>query len=104
MSYFAHEKLDCYRLARDVARWMMKQRFPRGLSNLRDQARRSAASIALNIAEGCGRKGNARRNHYRIALASAAEACAVLDLVDLPQGAEMQQKLRRIGAMLAKMS
>ncbi len=35
-----------------------------------------------------------------IAYASASEACAALDLVDLPGAAEKQQELRSIGAML----
>ncbi len=58
----------------------------------------------LNIAEGAGRRGDAARNHFRIALGSAAEVCAVLDLVGLAGGAERQDELRRIGAMLAVLS
>jgi hypothetical protein len=59
----------------------------------------------VDIAEGAGHpKGDARRNHYRIALGSAAEACAVLDLLN-PVGAEpRREELRRVGAMLAAMS
>jgi hypothetical protein len=37
----------------------------------------------------------------QIAYASAAEACAALDLLDLPGATEQQQALRGIGAMLA---
>lgn len=54
-------------------------------------------------AEGRGRAGQARRNHYEIALGSAAEACAALDLVDVPGGPEQQQLLRRAGAMLKRL-
>jgi hypothetical protein len=46
----------------------------------------------------------AGRNHYRIALGSAAETCAALDFAPVPGVADQQVKLRRVGAMLAKMS
>ena len=101
---FDHEHFDCYRLAVRVARWLRQTRFPRGAADLRRQAIRAADSVALNIAEGCGRRGDAAKNHFRIGLGSAAETCAVLDLIDLPQRDERQHELRRIGAMLAKMS
>ena len=102
---FAHEKLDCYRLAVDFARWAAWQTFPRHRSHLRDQLVRAADSIVLNIAEGSGHPpGNQRRNHHRIAKGSAAECCSVLDLVVLPDSAEQQDRLRRIGAMLGRMS
>jgi four helix bundle protein len=60
-------------------------------------------STCLNLAEGRSRKGLARINHYEIAKGSAAEACTVLDLVDIPGAPANQQKLRRIGAMLTKL-
>lgn len=104
MYEFSHEQLDCYRLALDVARWMKGARFPRGDSALKDQGVRASRSVVLNVSEGKARGGGAERNHYRIALGSAAEACATLDLVDLPGADEQQRKLRRVGAMLAKMA
>src|SRR5689334_21324883 len=97
---FPHESLDCYRLAVGVARWTAAARFPGRHADLADQAMRAAQSVPLNIAEGCARGGQAGRNHYRIALGSAAELTAVLDLVDLPGAADRQAELRRIGAML----
>ena len=60
---------------------------------------RAAGSVALNIAEGRGRTGQARRNHYEIAFASASEACSALDLVDLPGATEQQQYMRELGAV-----
>ncbi len=48
--------------------------------------------------------GGAGKNHFRIALGSAAEVCAVLDLVQSGDAAYFQRRLRRIGAMLARMS
>ena len=92
--------LRAYKLAVQVSRWVSSAKFPRGMDWLKDQAQRSAGSVALNIAEGRGRSGQARRNHYEIAYASASEACATMDLIDLPGASEQQQHLRDIGAML----
>ena len=55
-----HEGLDVYRLSLEVARWMVKQRFPRGLSDLKNQGMRASASVVLNIAEGWRRRGRAQ--------------------------------------------
>jgi four helix bundle protein len=70
---------------------------------LKNQARRASQSVILNIAEGCYREGKARLNHFRIAMGSAGETCAALDAVDLPGGAAMQAKLRRVVAMTIKL-
>ena len=78
--------------------------FPRGDADLRRQAVRAADSAVLNIAEGTSRKNDAAKNHFRIALGSAGEVCAALDVVDIPGAQEQQLLLRRIGAMLAVMS
>ena len=104
MSYFDHERLDVYRLAVEVARAVGRARFPRGEADLRDQAVRASRSVVLNIAEGRGRGGGAGKNHYRIALGSAAETCAALDLATVSGASELQERLRRIGAMLARMA
>jgi four helix bundle protein len=80
------------------------QRFPPRSTDLADQANRAAQSVVLNIAEGAGRGGPAGRNHFRIALGSAAELSAALDLVDLPEIAARQAELQRIGAMLRRMA
>jgi four helix bundle protein len=98
--YFPHEKLDCYRLAEDVARWVADATFRRGDADLRDQAVRSARSVVLNIAEGSGKTGRARRHSYTVALGEAGEACSAIGMARL-EGAEAQQdKLRRVGLML----
>ena len=91
----------------EVARWFAQTGFPRGRAELRKQGQDAADSVVLNIAEGAGRRlaNAAGKNHHQIALGSAAETCAVLDLVSTVPGAtEQQQKLRRIGAMLARLS
>jgi four helix bundle protein len=101
---FNHENLDAYRLSVQVARWAAKVPVPTQRRHLRDQLVRAADSVVLNIAEGSGQEpGAARRNHYRIARGSAAEVCAVLDLLE-PRGVEERQdQLRRVAAMLSVM-
>ena len=104
MSYFDHERLDAYRLSVEVAHAVARARFPRGQADLRDQAVRASRSVALNIAEGRARGGRAGKNHYRIALGSAAETCAALDLATVGSAGDLQEKLRRIGAMLSRLA
>jgi four helix bundle protein len=98
-----HEQLDVYQVALEVARWVRSVRFPAGEASLRDQAKRAADSVVLNLAEGCHALGGNRNRHFRIARGSAAEACAVLDLVDLEGGPDRQQQLRRVVAMTCKL-
>ena len=104
MSYFDPERLDAYRLAVDVAQTVAASRFRRGDADLRDPAVRASRSVALHIAEGRARGGGAAKNHYRMALGSAAETCAALDLARVDGAADLQDKLRRIGAMLRCMA
>jgi four helix bundle protein len=100
----SHENLDAYKLEVEVARWVRKTPFPYGESTLKDQARRAADSIVLNLAEGAYMgTPKERGRHFRIARGSAAEVCAVLDLVDLPDGPMRQAQLRRVVAMLCKL-
>jgi four helix bundle protein len=42
------------------------------------KAARSARSVVLNIAEGSGKTGRARRHSYTVALGEAGEACAAI--------------------------
>ena len=103
--YFGHEKLDCFRLTVKVGHWLKASEFPRGDANLKEQALRAIRSVGLNIAEGCGRgEGKASKNHFNIARGSAAEVSAVLDFVHLNGAGEQQDRLRRINAMLFRMS
>jgi len=101
---FDHENLDVYRLALEVYRAIAAWPAPRGWASLHDQAVRASSSAVLNIAEGRARGGPAGRNHYRIAHGSAAETCSALDMLPIPTAAALQQKERRVGAMLSKMS
>jgi four helix bundle protein len=101
---FAHETLDCYRLAVEVARTSAGLALPPGRAPLRDQLLRATDSVVLNIAEGRTRGGPTGRNHYRIAAGSAAEACAALDLVGGEIAAAAQDKLRRVGVMVQQLA
>ncbi|MCB9729002.1 MAG: four helix bundle protein [Deltaproteobacteria bacterium] len=85
----------------------------RGLSpsfrGLGDQATRAGASVALNLAEGGGRFGRDRVQHYRIAYGSAREASMALELMvgagAVPEaaGAEVLELLDRVKAMTWRM-
>jgi four helix bundle protein len=49
-------------------------------ADLAKQLTRASSSIALNLAEGCARAGADRRHLYRIALGSANEVRAALEV------------------------
>ena len=101
---FDHEGLDVYRLAVEVSRWAARQVFPTHRRHLRDQLVRAADSVVLNLAEAMALgPGDARRAQLRIALGSAAEVAAILDVADLPGAAERRAEVRRVGAMLSAM-
>ncbi len=53
--------------------------------------------MLLNLTEGCYQIGKNRQKHFRIAMGSAAEVLAVLDLVDIPEGSTRQEDCRRAG-------
>jgi len=81
---FTHEKFEAYQLAIEfihVALQCMDE-IPPGNANLRDQLRRSAFSISLNIAEGTGKNGRSDRfRFYSIARGSAMECAAICDII-----------------------
>ena len=56
-------------------------RVPAPLKSIADQAIRSASSVPANLAEGHGRIGRDRSNHWRIAYASAKEVDTHLRLL-----------------------
>ncbi len=56
-------------------------RVPSPLKSIADQVIRSASSVPANIAEGHGRFGRDRSNHWRIAYASAKEVDSHLKLL-----------------------
>ena len=56
-------------------------RVPAPLKSIADQVIRSASSVPANLAEGHGRIGRDRSNHWRIAYASAKEVDSHLQLL-----------------------
>ena len=103
MYHFPHESLAVYQLARDLAREYRSRTWPRGDAKLRDQGVRAAVSVVLNIAEGRSKRHGHRQYHYEIALGSAAEVTATLDLAPFPDAAELQEQWRRVGGMLTRL-
>ncbi len=103
------EGLDCYRLALDFQP-IAQRLIPKGRSDLRDQLRRASASVALNVAEGVGRRSAPDRCHFlAIARGSAMESAAIVAIarslglapIGLCGGARMM--LIRIVQMLTKL-
>ena len=74
---------------------------------LRDQLERASSSIALTLAEGCGRRSRRDRLHFfSMAQGSAAECAAAIDVlralgqVGLADATRAKHKLTRIIQML----
>jgi four helix bundle protein len=74
-----HHRLIAYRLALELVKLIAGTRIRD--SQLRTQARKSAASAALNAAEGAARQSLADKSRaYAIALAECCEACAAVEI------------------------
>ncbi|MBU1068820.1 four helix bundle protein [Myxococcota bacterium] len=73
---------------------------------LAQQLVRSSSSVALNIAEGTGRFGRDRLQHYRIAYGSCLEAKTTVEILvlaghlDRETGRRWWADLHRIGGLL----
>ena len=83
MEGFDHERLDVYSVSIEFVGLAdaLVERLPRGWAYLADQLHRASMSVPLNIAEGAGeysKKDKAR--FYRMALRSATECAAILDV------------------------
>ena len=102
--FLAHERLDCYRLALDLAHWSVAAAIPPQRKHLREQLVRAADGVVLAIAEGSGLSGDARRHHYRIALGSVCEVAAIADLLAPADHADVRGRIVRIAAMLSQMA
>jgi four helix bundle protein len=76
--------------------------------DLADQLRRAASSVVLNLAEGAGRRGQDRMQHYRIAQGSALEVKAALEVARtwgfLEQSEDVDAWLDRLLAMLWRLT
>ena len=73
-------------------------RVPAPLKSIADQAIRSASSVPANLAEGHGRIGRDRLNHWRIAYASAKEVDTHLRLLAHAGAVSWNQALDAINA------
>ena len=101
--HFDFERLDAFRLAVEVARWVRGCRWPAKTTHLHDQAMRAADSVVLNLAEGASSTGRQRAKHFDLARGSAGEVFAATLLVDLQRAEEARGKLRRLNQMLARL-
>jgi len=106
------QRLDVYRCAIEFVALAVATaaQIPRGSADLRDQLRRAAFSVPLNIAEAAGRASEAdAARHYAIARGSAMECAAVLDIlrtigsIQEPQHRQATDLLARVVAMLTKL-
>jgi four helix bundle protein len=76
---FPHHRLIAYQLALELVKLIARIRI--GEAQLRHQARKSAASAALNSAEGAARQTLADKSRaYATALAECCEACAAIEI------------------------
>jgi len=80
MNSFDHENLDIYQVAIEFVALAdeVVEHLPRGRRYLADQLQRASLSVPLNIAEGAGEFN--KRRFYRMALRSATECAAILDV------------------------
>jgi four helix bundle protein len=111
---FDHEKLDAYRLAIAFGAWVspiLDEVQPRGRRpNVLKHLDESATSVALNIAEGNGKRSLADRARYlEIARGSALECAACLDVLvarkrlDLELASQGKTTLVRIVSTITKL-
>jgi len=101
-----HERLDVYRVTLEFAA-MVPSLTKSARPAMRDQLERASSSIALTLAEGCGRRSRRDRLHFfSMAHGSAAECAAALDVlralrhVDPADATRAKHKLARIVQML----
>jgi four helix bundle protein len=109
---FPHDRLDAYAAAADfvVTVDAITRTLPRGRGYIVDQLRRASCSIQANIAEGAGEFSAAdKARFYRMALRSASECAALLDvcrrleLCEAQAVFEAKELLDRVMAMVTKM-
>ena len=95
------ERLDVYQMAMEFQALVIACRF-RGQPALRSQLERASMSIALNIAEGVGRRLPAdKARFYGIARGSAMECAAAFDIIRLRRLVP-EEDCRRARAMLIR--
>lgn len=107
---FHFERLDAVGVAVDMLVCVdeLAAALPPGRGYIRDQMRRSANSVVLNLAEGAGEYSPAEKaRFYRIAKRSACETAAQLMVVErlelVESAATARELLERVVAMLVRM-
>ncbi|WP_437951905.1 four helix bundle protein [Sorangium sp. So ce296] len=112
MALLDHENLDVYHRSIEFLTLALRlvTYLPRGERELREQLKRAAISVPLNIAEGSGKPAKPdRARFYAIARGSAMECGALMDVCRVagylaPAEAEdAKSLLARIVAMLTRM-
>ena len=112
MDHFDFEKLDAFAVATEMVVRVdaIAQVLPAGRGYMRDQLRRAANSVPLNLAEGAGEFAPAEKaRFYRIARRSATEVAAQLlvaarlNVVDDTDLRRVHQLLHRLVSMLVRM-
>ena len=101
----SHHNLRVYHVSRKLA--ALTHKHPPHDTELRNQARRVAFSVVLNIAEGGGLDGRAAKRHFQIAKASALETVAAFELAaDLGETVQLDAVVElatAVAAMLTKL-
>ena len=112
MAQFDHERLDVYRVAIDFVALAndVVEHLPRGRGHIAEQLQRASLSVPLNIAEGAGEfSSKDKKRFYRMALRSATECAATLDVcrrLDLADGGRLSSgtdSLLTIVSMLTRL-
>ena len=88
LNMFGHEKFKAYELSISFLADAMKllDQLPSGNAHIRDQLKRAASSIPLNLAEGSGKMSNKDKlRFYSIARGSAMECAAICDVLVLTE-------------------
>jgi four helix bundle protein len=106
----AHDRLDVYVVAVDLARFVRTLPVRRGEAPLHTQLRRAADSTALNVAEAVGRNARDQKQLFFVARGSAAECAAALDILGLTGAITQEARWRgreyvaRLVAMLTRLA
>ena len=86
---FGHERFEAYQISIKFLKLALSlaDNIPSGYCMVKDQFKRAALSIPLNIAEGSGKSSIADKNRfYGIARGSAMECAAICDVLELIGG------------------
>jgi four helix bundle protein len=107
---FDHEKLDGYRIAIDFVAWIYELEKSSPKPSARKHLEEASTSIALNIAEGNGKRSVPDRVRFlEIARGSAFECAACLDIlartsaISTTRQVEGKEMLVRIVSILTKL-